>query len=146
MVKLYLAGAAPARRRLGALATELRQAGHELTHDWMAVDVTSPEEAIQSAKSKADAVIAADVLLAVMDIDDYSYHSTRHEIGVALGANALAEELGLKRQIEIWIVNSVGDVRGLSVGERPPCMRCSFELRGDRYFQTTDEVFAALEK
>lgn len=134
-MKIYVAGAIIDKERMSILMDTLEKLGHDITWRWPNVVQSGSMAAINDIRG----VGQADLLLAVLERDDYQYWGTRHEIGAAY----------LKREqtngeTKIWIVCNGGDPRDKSRLEIPVCMQTCFELAADRYFETIEEAVKAL--
>lgn len=137
MKKIYMAGAIIDKERMAHAMTVAEAHGHKITWKWPVVKQSGPEAAIRDIRGVAE----ADLLIAVMDQDDYAYWGTRHEIGAAM----------LRRQqtdgrYQIWIVCNGGDPTAKPRDAVPKCMRTCFELTADRYFGSLPDALAALEE
>jgi nucleoside 2-deoxyribosyltransferase len=143
-MKIYLAGAWTDREQIHAHMITLVNQGHTITHDWTSYELVyndKHERAKKCGRADLIGVYDADVVIALMTNDDYSYKGTRHELGAAF----MLKELYIKGIIDkaplIYIVCN-GDPRTNTV--LPECMHTCFEHLADNYFSTFSEVVKAL--
>jgi hypothetical protein len=136
-MKIYVAGAIMDRFELRALMTKIKNLGHVITHDW--TENTQGDE--KAALDDIRGVGRADLLIAVMNRDNYDYWGTRHELGAAM----LRREQRPPGHFRIWIVCNGGDPRDKHVDDVPNCMRTCFEMCADRYFEDVDDVIPHLQ-
>lgn len=153
-MRVYLAGAWTDRENLGAVMRRIEEMGHTITQDWTTSEVDNipdrtAEDRIRYARADISGVLEAELVIAVMNIDDYPYNGTRHEIGATQAMKEMSRRLnsacpGLCRPKHLWIVCNGGNPGNLPYEKVPKCMRSLFEYDADRYFETIDEVMEAL--
>lgn len=142
-MKIYVAGAWRYKDELVDVMNTLQVNGHTITHDWTGFELEYNDHHDRAKKcGRADikGVCDADVVLAVMNHDDYQYKGTRHELGAAL---ALRYMQPAARKPLVYIVCNA-DLRTCDKEDIPQCMRCCFEHLADEYFLTIEDALKAL--
>jgi hypothetical protein len=142
------------REELSKTMDEIRAKGHTITQDWTKSEVDNipertAEDRIRYAREDICGVVEAELVLAVMDQDDYPYQGTRHEIGATMAMKEMARRFNaavpdFMTEKQLWIVCNGGDPRDRPFEEVPNCMKCLFEYAADRYFQSVDEALSCL--
>lgn len=132
---IYVAGAVIERNRISAIIDRI-STKHTVTHDW----TQSTESNGVAAKNDILGVVKADLVLALLTVDDYQYRGTLHEIGAAMAMRFVKPS----DDIQIWIVSSIGDPRGVPREDRPNAVKSCFEQTADRYFSDVEEALKEL--
>uniref|UniRef100_A0A6C0EK87 Nucleoside deoxyribosyltransferase n=1 Tax=viral metagenome TaxID=1070528 RepID=A0A6C0EK87_9ZZZZ len=86
-MKLYIAGKWYDGKKIQNKMKELVALGHTITHDWTTSETTYTSAEFrmrEDAISDINGVKNADVVIAIVDDNDYPYRGTSHEIGAAL--------------------------------------------------------------
>lgn len=152
-MQIYLAGAWVDRERLRSVMDQIEGMGHRITHDWSTyesqwmndVEPRNFQRQQDCALRDINGIISADLIIAVMDKDDYPYRGTNTELGCALGLRELYKNTNGEegRNIKIWIVSN-GIPGELKYEELPPAVRGIFTSTADRYFMSVSEMIKAL--
>ena len=80
-MKFYVAGSWENKQGPGQLMDTLREMGHTITHDWTQYEMVYNdvhERSKKCAKADIKGVCDADIVVAIMTLDNYAYKGTRH--------------------------------------------------------------------
>ncbi len=104
-MKLYIASGWPFRHSVAEINKQLRANGFDIISTWIEKEngISTPESFAADALRDTTEVNSADVLLAIMMNDKYSYRGTWTEIGCSIGLKKriiiVCPGLGTQRQI-----------------------------------------------
>jgi len=91
-MKIYVAGKWHDKEKIQGYMNDLKELGHEITHDWTTYE-SDPNNSFQDmADRDIDGVMNADVLVVIMDDDKYPYRATFTELGVAYATKKMRQD------------------------------------------------------
>lgn len=142
MNKIYVAGAFKHKEKIQKIMNDLITLGFTITHNWTSYELTYTDQHERNkncALKDVKGVVEADLLLVILDDDNYPYRGTSSEIGAALSKKILAGDDSIK----IWIVANQSP--NVDKNKLPYCMTSCFMHTADLYFTNISDVIDKLK-
>jgi hypothetical protein len=144
-MKIYIAGAWTMRQELGLVMAQVEELGHTITHNWTSHELVYSDVVDRDKKcgtADINGVIDADLVIAVMTLDDYPYKGTRHELGAAYAMQQLKERGIIEEAPQVWIVSNGNNID--TPDNVPECLQTCFTSLANRYYNSIDQALESL--